>query len=59
MAPNRAAAARFYPAIYWYSMLNIPDARLFPGTGLQGNGMSQLMTDQGLWLRYTKTPSAR
>jgi streptogramin lyase len=56
-APNRAAAAQYYPAIYWYSMLNIPDARLFPGTGVQGNGMSQLMTDQGLWLRYIKTDS--
>src|SRR5215470_14852856 len=33
IAPNRAAAAAYYPGIYWYSMLNIPDAKLFPGTG--------------------------
>ena len=26
-APNEAAAAQYYPAIYWYSMLKIPDAR--------------------------------
>ena len=25
-APNEAAAAQYYPAIYWYSMLKIPDA---------------------------------
>ena len=25
-APNDAAAAHYYPAIYWYSMLNIPAA---------------------------------
>src|SRR5438067_12605392 len=25
VAPNEAAAAQYYPAIYWYSMLKIPD----------------------------------
>ena len=34
-APNEAAAAEYYPAIYWYSMLKIPEANLFPGTGLR------------------------
>ena len=24
-APNAAAAAEYYPAIYWYSMLSVPD----------------------------------
>src|ERR1700692_567389 len=51
-APNRAAAAQYYPAIYWYSMVNVPPANLFPGTGPSGNGMTQVMTDQALWLRY-------
>src|SRR5215211_9517956 len=32
-APNAAAAAEFYPAIYWYSMLKVPDKGEFPGTG--------------------------
>jgi len=54
-APSRAAAAQYYPGIYWYSMLKIPDAKLFPGTGPSGNGMPTTMTDQGLWLRYIKT----
>jgi hypothetical protein len=28
-APNEAAAAQYYPAIYWYAMLKIPDASEF------------------------------
>src|SRR5438477_4938647 len=50
-APNRAAAAQYYPAQYWYSMMKVPAANLFPGTGPTGNNMSQQMTDQGVWLR--------
>src|SRR5215831_20223986 len=30
-APNEAAAAQYYPAIYWYSMLKIPDKSEFGG----------------------------
>src|SRR5499427_4569414 len=30
-APNAAATAQYYPAIYWYSMLNIPDESNFSG----------------------------
>ena len=30
-APNDAAAAQYYPAIYWYAMLKIPDASQFGG----------------------------
>ena len=33
VAPNDAAAARYYPAIYWYSMLKIPDKSEFGGKG--------------------------
>src|SRR5689334_3345920 len=32
-AANQAEAARVYPAIYWYSMLKIPDASQFGGKG--------------------------
>ncbi|HEY4635618.1 MAG TPA: carboxypeptidase-like regulatory domain-containing protein, partial [Rhodospirillales bacterium] len=32
-APNAAAAAKYYPAIYWYSMLKIPDKDAFGGKG--------------------------
>ncbi len=30
-APNDAAAAQYYPAIYWYSMLKIPEQSQFGG----------------------------
>ena len=33
VAPNDRAAAQYYPAIYWYSMLKIPDASEFGGKG--------------------------
>ena len=29
IAPSAAAAAEYYPTIYWYSMLNIPDKKEF------------------------------
>jgi hypothetical protein len=32
-APDAKAAAAYYPAIYWYSMLKIPDAAQFAGGG--------------------------
>ena len=32
-APNDAAAAQYYPAIYWYSMLKIPEPSEFGGKG--------------------------
>jgi hypothetical protein len=32
-APDAAAAAQYYPAIYWYSMLQIPDKDAFGGKG--------------------------
>ena len=36
-APNEAAAAHYYPAIYWYSMLKIPAADQFGGkSGIPG-----------------------
>src|SRR5258705_9800435 len=55
VAPSRAAAAEYYPAQYWYSMMKLPAANLFPGTGPTGNNMSQLMTDRGVWFRNMKT----
>jgi len=30
-APNEAAAAHYYPAIYWYAMMKIPPASEFGG----------------------------
>ena len=54
-APNAAAAAEFYPAIYWYSMLKVPDKSEFPGTGPSGNGINPAMKSQGDYLNLVKT----
>src|SRR5712675_1032138 len=58
-APSEAAAAEYYPAQYWYSMLKIPDKSLFPGRGdgPNGNGMSEKVRSQAQWLATLKTHS--
>jgi hypothetical protein len=55
VAPTQAAAAEYYPAIYWYSMLKVPDKSEFPGTGPGGNGMSAALKSQEQWLDIVKT----
>jgi hypothetical protein len=55
VAPNAAAAAEYYPAIYWYAMLTVPDKSEFPGTGPNGNGMPETLKTQGQWLDVVKT----
>jgi hypothetical protein len=54
-APNEKAAAEYYPAIYWYSMLKVPDQASFPGTGPSGNGVNPNMKTQGQFLDIVKT----
>ena len=49
-APTEAAAAEYYPAIYWYSMIKVPDQASFPGTGPTGNGINPGMKSQGQFL---------
>ncbi len=36
-APDAAAAAQYYPAIYWYAMLRIPAAAQFDGSAIPKN----------------------
>ncbi|MCZ6774311.1 MAG: carboxypeptidase-like regulatory domain-containing protein [Proteobacteria bacterium] len=50
LAPDGRAAAQIYPAIYWISLLEIPDADEFPGTGDSGNGISPDLPNQAAWL---------
>src|SRR5215207_8324300 len=59
VAPSEAAAAEYYPAQYWYSMLKIPDKSQFPGKGdgPGGNGMSDKVKSQAQWLATLKTHS--
>jgi hypothetical protein len=55
VAPTEAAAARIYPAQYWYAMLHIPPKSDFPGTGPAGNGIMPDMKTQGEYLDMVKT----
>ncbi len=57
VAPDQKAAAQYYPANYWYAMLNIPNENEFPGTGPHGNGISTNIKTQGQWLHLIKTDS--
>jgi hypothetical protein len=54
-APNEKAAAEYYPAIYWYSMIKPPDQASFPGTGPTGNGVNPNIKSQGQYLDIVKT----
>ena len=56
-APNARAAAEYYPAIFWFSLLHVPDKSEFPGTGPKGNGIPENMKSQGQWLHLLKTDS--
>ena len=47
-------AAEIYPAVYWYSLLQVPEAADFPGTGARGNGMSPNMRTQADWIDRLK-----
>jgi hypothetical protein len=55
MAPDPLAAAQYYPAGYWFSLLQIPGKEEFPGTGRDGNGISPNVRSQAEWLRFTKS----
>ena len=48
-APDAAAAAQYYPAIYWYSMLRIPTATQFGDGSVPGN------IKQPAWLNSLKS----
>ena len=55
VAPDRAAAAQYYPAIYWFSLLRPPAADKFPGTGPNGNGIPREFKTRDQWLDVIKT----
>jgi hypothetical protein len=55
IAPDPRAAAEYYPAGYWWSLLRVPDKKEFPGTGSSGNGISPDMETQAEWLRSLKS----
>jgi hypothetical protein len=56
-APTPRAAAEYYPAGYWYSLLRVPAESEFPGTGPEGNGINPVFKTQPEYLRLLKNNS--
>jgi len=50
-APDKKSAAQYYPAQYWYAMMQMPPKSDFPGTGPTGNGIAANIRSQGEWIR--------
>ena len=50
--PQEAAAV--YPANYWLSIIDLPGANEFPGTGPDGNGINPQMGSQAEWINNLK-----
>jgi hypothetical protein len=56
-APTPRAAAEYYPAGYWYSLMKVPAESEFPGTGPEGNGISPNIRSQEDYVRLVKNNS--
>ena len=54
-APDAKAAAHYYPAAYWFSLIKVPGKEEFPGTGASGNGIQPAITSQHQYLRVLKS----
>lgn len=57
VAPTAAAAAAYYPAQYWWSMITVPTPDQFPGTGGGdgGNGILPSVLSEDQFLDTIKT----
>ena len=57
-AASPREAAQLYPANYWYSLLEVPPASDFPGTGPRGNGIGVAMRTQADWSTGSRTAAS-
>ena len=57
VAPDKKTAADYYPANYWYALLEVPGENEFPGTSAGGNGISANIRSQAQWIHLIKTDS--
>jgi hypothetical protein len=53
-ASNAAAAAEYYPGMYWYAMLKIPPTSEFPGSDKSATGMPAGMQTQSDYIDTVK-----
>ncbi len=54
VAPDLKAASKYYPANYWFALINLPAESEFPGTGPKGNGVAPTMKTQQMWISQMK-----
>src|SRR5918996_1266531 len=54
-APNPRAAAQYYPAGYWFSLMRIPDKSEFAAARTSGDGDAPATKTQAEWLRLLKS----
>ncbi|MGH9158860.1 MAG: carboxypeptidase-like regulatory domain-containing protein, partial [Vicinamibacteraceae bacterium] len=55
VAPDKKAAARYYPAGYWLSLMKVPGEEEFKRESATKGGISPEVESQGEWLRMVKS----
>jgi hypothetical protein len=55
VAPSARAAAEYYPAGFWFSMIRVPEKTEFPGNAPGGNGIAPTIKSQEDWIRNLKS----
>src|SRR5207253_446437 len=55
VAPDARAAAQYYPAGYWFSLIRVPAKSEFGPTGADGNGGAPNVKSQAKWIRILKS----
>jgi hypothetical protein len=55
VAPNARAAAEYYPAGYWFSLIRVPEKSEFPGNAPGGNGIAASVKSQADWIQRMKS----
>jgi hypothetical protein len=55
IAPSARAAAEYYPAGYWFSLIRVPEKSEFPGNAPGGNGINPNVKSQPEWIRLVKS----
>lgn len=55
VASSARAAAEYYPAGFWFSLIRVPEKTEFPGNAPGGNGISPTIKSQEEWIRNLKS----
>ena len=58
-APNEAEAAKYYPAIYWFAMMKIPEAEVVRQQGRAAERQDHRLSQRHEEQRLRRLPSAR